>query len=73
MRIHRCICTRQSFDDLLAQAHDHGWSLEQLAAATGAGTHCGLCRAYLQRGLRTGETEFHEILRDQPEPTNEPR
>jgi bacterioferritin-associated ferredoxin len=29
---------------------------------TGCGAQCGLCKPYLRRMLRTGETEFHEII-----------
>ena len=39
----------------------HGWPC-RLVRETGCGGQCGLCRPYLSRMLRTGETEFHEIL-----------
>jgi bacterioferritin-associated ferredoxin len=29
---------------------------------TGCGTQCGLCRPYLRRMLRTGETAFFDLL-----------
>ncbi|MFW6061075.1 MAG: hypothetical protein ACODAQ_12915 [Phycisphaeraceae bacterium] len=60
--IDRCICTRRTFADLLAVARRDGLSLDQLAACTGASRHCGRCRPYLRRGLRTGETVFHQLL-----------
>jgi bacterioferritin-associated ferredoxin len=47
---------------LLAQATASGWDLADLVRHTGCGAQCGLCRPYLSRMLRTGETEFYEIL-----------
>jgi bacterioferritin-associated ferredoxin len=32
---------------------------------TGAGAECGLCRPYLRRMLRTGETAFYELLSEE--------
>jgi bacterioferritin-associated ferredoxin len=48
--------------ELLAQATASGWDLADLIRHTGCGAQCGLCRPYLSRMLRTGETEFYEIL-----------
>lgn len=62
MLVSRCICTDTAFDQLLPPARAAGWDLAALGAATGAGTRCGLCRPYLRRMLRTGETEFPELL-----------
>jgi bacterioferritin-associated ferredoxin len=47
---------------LLPLARERNWDLLQLMAETGCGAGCGLCRPYLRRMLRTGETEFHELL-----------
>jgi bacterioferritin-associated ferredoxin len=57
-----CVCKATPFQELLAQARASGWDLADLVRQTGCGTQCGLCRPYLNRMLRTGETEFHEIL-----------
>ena len=62
MLISRCICKATSFQELLALATASGWDLADLVRETGAGGQCGLCRPYLSRMLRTGETEFHELL-----------
>ena len=60
--ISRCICKATPFSELLGPAREHGWSLGDLVRETGCGGQCGLCRPYLSRMLRTGETEFHEII-----------
>jgi len=60
--VSRCICRNTPFAELLARAKARGWSLEELIQQTGCGAQCGLCRPYLRRMLRTGETVFHEIL-----------
>jgi bacterioferritin-associated ferredoxin len=60
--VSRCICRNTPFAELLARAQAGGWSLEELIEQTGCGAQCGLCRPYLRRMLRTGETVFHEIL-----------
>jgi bacterioferritin-associated ferredoxin len=60
--ISRCICRNIAFSELLPRARAAGWSLEHLMSETGAGAQCGLCRPYLRRMLRTGETAFHQLL-----------
>ncbi|MDQ3223108.1 MAG: (2Fe-2S)-binding protein [Gemmatimonadota bacterium] len=60
--VSRCICKATSFPELLALATASGWGLTDLVRETGCGGQCGLCRPYLSRMLRTGETEFHEII-----------
>jgi bacterioferritin-associated ferredoxin len=64
VRVDRCICRSTLFEVLLPQARAAGWSLSDLMRETGCGAQCGLCRPYLARMLRTGETEFHELLTD---------
>lgn len=59
-----CVCRRTPFTRLLPLARAAGWDLEDLIRETGCGGQCGLCRPYLRRMLATGETEFHELLRD---------
>ena len=60
--VNRCICRNLAFSELLPRARDAGWSLLDLMSQTGAGAQCGLCRPYLRRMLRTGETDFHQLL-----------
>ena len=60
--VNRCLCKATSFEELLALATASGWDLADLVRETGCGRQCGLCRPYLSRMLRTGETEFYEIL-----------
>jgi bacterioferritin-associated ferredoxin len=57
-----CVCRATPFHELLPRATASGWDLAELVRQTGCGAQCGLCRPYLSRMLRTGETEFHEIL-----------
>jgi bacterioferritin-associated ferredoxin len=60
-----CVCKRVPFASLLPLARAEGWGLDELAAATGCGAGCGLCRPYLRRMLATGENEFRELLREE--------
>ncbi len=60
--VSRCICKATPFGELLPLATASGWDLAELVRQTGCGAQCGLCRPYLSRMLRTGETVFHEIL-----------
>ena len=62
MLVSRCICRDLSFSELLPRARANNWDLLGLMQATGAGAQCGLCRPYLRRMLRTGETDFHQLL-----------
>jgi bacterioferritin-associated ferredoxin len=57
-----CICKSTLFADLLPRARANNWDLMALMQTTGCGAQCGLCRPYLRRMLRTGETEFHQLL-----------
>jgi bacterioferritin-associated ferredoxin len=60
--VNRCICRDTSFADLLPRARQNSWTLADLMRETGCGAQCGLCRPYLREMLRTGETEFHQLL-----------
>jgi bacterioferritin-associated ferredoxin len=60
--VSRCICRNTAFAELLPRARANGWDLAALMAETGCGAQCGLCRPYLRRMLRTGETAFTELL-----------
>jgi bacterioferritin-associated ferredoxin len=63
-----CLCRRTAFAHLLPLARARGWGLAELIQATDCGAGCGLCRPYLRRMLATGETEFRELLADEPGP-----
>ena len=65
--IDRCICRNRSFAELLHEAREHSWSLNELIRTTGCGGQCGLCRPYLRRMLATGETGFDHLLPPDPE------
>jgi bacterioferritin-associated ferredoxin len=60
--VSRCICMRMPFEQLLPLARAEGWDLGAVMRETGCGTQCGLCRPYLRRMLRTGETAFFDLL-----------
>ena len=60
--VNRCICRNTPFAEILPRARVASWSLEDVMRETGCGAQCGLCRPYLRRMLRTGETEFHQLL-----------
>ena len=62
MLVSRCICRNTPFADLLPRARAEEWKLDDLMRHTGCGAQCGLCRPYLRRMLRTGETTFSELL-----------
>ncbi len=61
-----CICKATPFANLLPPARERGWDLEDLGRETGCGAVCGRCRPYLRRMLATGETEFRELLPEEP-------
>ena len=67
MLVTGCICKATPFATLLPMARTHAWDLADLMRETGCGAQCGLCRPYLRRMLRTGETEFHELLSPEDE------
>jgi bacterioferritin-associated ferredoxin len=60
--VDRCICRQIPFEQLLPLAQAANWSLADLIRETGCGGQCGLCRPYLRRMLRTGETVFYQLL-----------
>jgi bacterioferritin-associated ferredoxin len=69
MRIDRCVCMEETFADAVDLARREGLSLAQIESRTGCGTGCGLCRPYLRRALRTGQTVFQELIADADEPS----
>lgn len=63
MRIDRCICVGVPFRVLKEQADQAGCStLEDLQVVADFGTGCGLCKPYVREMLRTGETEFDQVI-----------
>ena len=60
-----CVCRRAVRRPPARVARAAGWT-EDIAGATGCGAGCGLCRPYLRRMLATGETDFHELLTEDP-------
>jgi bacterioferritin-associated ferredoxin len=55
----RCVCFDVSFAQLKKVADANGiHNLEALQQCIEFGQNCGLCRPYINRMLRTGQTEF---------------
>ena len=52
--IRRCVCGGKTFREL----RDQGVCTMEEVEAQGCGVTCLLCRPYLERMLRTGETAF---------------
>ena len=65
--IDRCICRNRTFEDLLSEARERSWSLNEMIRVTGCGGQCGLCRPYLRRMLEAGDTAFDHLLPPEPE------
>lgn len=66
MRIDRCYCYQQTFEDLKAIADATGAdSVSRLQAHVTFGENCQLCHPYVRRMLETGETVFHEVIENE--------
>ncbi len=68
MQIDRCVCFDLTFAFVLNDAQEKQRTVEQVELSLGCGGGCGLCRPYLRRCLRTGETSFEYIITDADEP-----
>lgn len=69
MTIDRCYCFKQPIADLKEVAEATGArTVDALQAHVVFGQRCKLCHPYVRRMLRTGETAFHEIIREDDEP-----
>ena len=68
MQIDRCVCFDLTFAFVLKDAQEKQRTVEQVELSLGCGGGCGLCRPYLRRCLRTGETSFEYIITDADEP-----
>ena len=57
--VRACLCYPHAFAELKAMANLNGWTtVADITRAVGCGSGCGLCRPYLAKMLRTGETAF---------------
>lgn len=55
----RCVCFNVSFADLKEVAEEDGvTTLDELREIILCGANCRFCVPYIERMLRTGETEF---------------
>lgn len=69
MTIDRCYCFKQPIANLKVVAEATGaQTVEALQAHVVFGQRCQLCHPYVRRMLRTGETAFHQIIREEDEP-----
>ena len=68
MQIDRCVCFNLTFAFVLKDAQEKQRTVEEVELSLGCGGGCGLCRPYLRRCLRTGETSFEHIITDADEP-----
>ena len=68
MQIDRCVCFDLTFAFVLKDAQEKQRTVEEVELSLGCGGGCGLCRPYLRRCLRTGETSFEHIITDEDEP-----
>ena len=57
--VQACICYARTFADLKRLAEEQRLeTVNEITEATGCGSGCGLCRPYIARMLKTGETAF---------------
>lgn len=57
--VNRCICFKRRFDELKRVAETHGAkTVAQLQKHVPFGMSCMLCVPYVEKMLKTGETEF---------------
>lgn len=69
MRIDRCLCHGVTFASLAEVTRVSGAeTVRELQAHASFGRGCGLCRPYVRRMLRTGETVFREVVTEDAEP-----
>lgn len=64
MSVSSCICYRTDFAALKAIADASGGGLQELHAATGCGSRCGLCIPYIRAMLLTGLVELPPMMPD---------
>ena len=66
IRIDRCVCFDVTFAELKEVSDRTGAdSVEDLQREREFGLRCRLCHPYVKRMLRTGETVFANVIRDE--------
>lgn len=65
MHIYRCVCFEVTFYELKLLAESSGaTSIVELQDQVAFGHNCKMCHPYVRRMLKTGETSFSEIIRE---------
>lgn len=73
MRIDRCYCFQHTFADMKEVAdEEHARTVEALQEHITFGHNCQLCHPYVRRMLRTGQTAFGRVIREEDEPEADP-
>jgi len=63
MLINRCVCYNIKFSEVKKIMEENNFtSLEEVQKVVDVSKNCQLCRPYLERMLKTGETEFSYII-----------
>ena len=57
MLVDRCVCSGQTFAELLSIQREHNLTVRELIDRTGACRMCNLCEPYLRATIATGRTE----------------
>jgi bacterioferritin-associated ferredoxin len=47
----RCICYDRTIVDIVQQALQNGWDIEQIKSTTKCGSRCGLCVPYIRNEM----------------------
>jgi bacterioferritin-associated ferredoxin len=69
MIIDRCYCFQKRFAQLKTVADKTGAeTVHDLQQRVEFGNNCGLCHPYVRRMLRTGDTTFQQVIREEDEP-----
>jgi bacterioferritin-associated ferredoxin len=69
MKIDRCYCFEKRFADLKTVAEETGAAtVQDVQQHVEFGKNCRLCHPYVRRMLRTGQTSFERIIREEDEP-----
>ena len=61
--ITKCVCFDTTFQEMRSIMKKYGLkNIDQLRLKKEVGTNCKLCVPYIEEMIRTGKTEFHEII-----------
>lgn len=61
--IDKCVCFDTTFKEMKTIMTDNDLkSIEELRKVKEVGTNCKLCVHYINEMIRSGKTEFHEII-----------